>query len=137
MCTLQHSSLPPNPPCHSLLSSFLIPSGFVLPPPVLPFSPPPSLFLSSSPLLLLSSSSSFRPLVPQALQSMFQLVMQEGWTDLMSELACHRPYWLPIMLYVILLHLFASQVRLTSMHSERSQLLSNTEILNLISHSSI
>ena len=41
----------------------------------------------------------------------------------MSELVCHRSYWLPIMVYVVLLHLFASLVRLHGVHSLKSQLL--------------
>ena len=41
---------------------------------------------------------------------MFQLVMQEGWTELMSEVMCLRPEWWIINFYFIVLHLFASLV---------------------------
>ena len=126
--TSRHSSPAHKPSLHlPLLSAFLIPvcPSFLL---VLSFSSPPSFGFSPSsnfsPLPLLLSVPPpppplapsllplAPPLLPQALQSMFQLVMQEGWTDLMSELVCHRSYWLPIMVYVVLLHLFASLVRL-------------------------
>lgn len=44
---------------------------------------------------------------------MFQLLMQEGWSQLFSEIMCHRDiYWFFINLYFILLHLFASLILL-------------------------
>ena len=46
----------------------------------------------------------------QAMQAMFQLIMQEGWSEVMSEAMCHRPEWFLINIYFILLHLFASLV---------------------------
>ena len=49
----------------------------------------------------------------QALQSMFQLVMQEGWTELMSEIMCGRDnIWWLMNIYFIVLHLFGSLVLL-------------------------
>ncbi len=43
---------------------------------------------------------------------MFQLVMQEGWTELMGDIMCHRPnfQWWIINFYFIVVHLFASLV---------------------------
>ena len=51
----------------------------------------------------------------QALQSMFQLIMQEGWSEVMSEVMCHKPLWLLINFYFICLHLFASLVGVVSL----------------------
>ena len=47
----------------------------------------------------------------QALQAMFQLIMQEGWSEVMSEAMCHDKKWIAINFYFILLHLIASLVR--------------------------
>ena len=44
---------------------------------------------------------------------MFQLVMQEGWTQLTSEVMCLRTEWWAMNFYFIVLHLFASLVSLT------------------------
>lgn len=45
----------------------------------------------------------------QSFGSMFQLLMQEGWTQLFSELQCRRNVWSYfINFYFILLHLIAS-----------------------------
>ena len=41
---------------------------------------------------------------------MFQLIMQEGWSEVMSEVMCHRGTWFPINFYFICLHLIASLV---------------------------
>lgn len=41
---------------------------------------------------------------------MFQLVMQEAWSEVMSEVMCRRPEWWLINLWFIILHLFASLV---------------------------
>ena len=44
---------------------------------------------------------------------MFQLVMQEGWSQLTSEIMCHRDgSWIVINFYFILLHLCASLILL-------------------------
>lgn len=44
---------------------------------------------------------------------MVQLVMQEGWTELMSEMMCHRDgVWWLMNIYFIVLHLFGSLVLL-------------------------
>ena len=52
----------------------------------------------------------------QALQSMFQLIMQEGWSEVMSEVMCHKDTWLPINFYFIFLHLIASLVGRPHLH---------------------
>ena len=57
--------------------------------------------------------SVFFNLFMQALQSMFQLVMQEGWTELMGEIMCGRDnIWWLMNIYFIVLHLFGSLVLL-------------------------
>ena len=44
---------------------------------------------------------------------MFQLVMQEGWTELMGEIMCRRDgFWWLMNIYFIILHLFGSLVLL-------------------------
>ncbi len=49
----------------------------------------------------------------QSFQSMFQLLMQEGWSQLYSEIMCRRDYWfIVINIYFILLHLIASLILL-------------------------
>ena len=49
----------------------------------------------------------------QSFQSMFQLLMQEGWSQLFSEIMCHRNYYfILINLYFIILHLIASLILL-------------------------
>jgi len=45
----------------------------------------------------------------QSIESMFQLLMQEGWSQLYSEFQCRRDgWWLLINFYFIILHLIAS-----------------------------
>ena len=41
---------------------------------------------------------------------MFQLIMQEGWSEMMSEVMCHSSLWIAINFYFIILHLIASLV---------------------------
>lgn len=49
----------------------------------------------------------------QALQSIFQIVMQEGWTELMGEIMCHRDHiWWLMNIYFIVLHLLGSLILL-------------------------
>lgn len=49
----------------------------------------------------------------QAFQSMFQLVMQEGWTELMGEVMCNRSVsWVFINIGFIMLHLLGSLILL-------------------------
>lgn len=49
----------------------------------------------------------------QSFQSMFQLLMQEGWSQLFSEIMCHRDIvFFFINLYFIILHLFGSLILL-------------------------
>lgn len=49
----------------------------------------------------------------QALQSIFQIVMQEGWTELMGEIMCHRDrIWWLMNIYFIVLHLLGSLILL-------------------------
>lgn len=49
----------------------------------------------------------------QSFQSMFQLLMQEGWSQMASEIMCHRDIiFFFINLYFIILHLFASLILL-------------------------
>lgn len=49
----------------------------------------------------------------QSFQSMFQLLMQEGWSQMFSELMCRRDWiFILINLYFIILHLFASLILL-------------------------
>lgn len=50
---------------------------------------------------------------PQAFQSMFQLLMQEGWTQMFSEIMCNRDWvYFLINIYFIMLHLLASLILL-------------------------
>ena len=49
----------------------------------------------------------------KALESMFQLIMQEGWTELMGEIMCRRDsVWWLMNIYFIVLHLLGSLVLL-------------------------
>ncbi len=53
------------------------------------------------------------PFFSQGFQSMFQLVMQEGWTELMGEVMCKRNgSWVLINVAFIGLHLFGSLILL-------------------------
>jgi len=49
----------------------------------------------------------------QGFASMFQLVMQEGWTEVMGEVMCHRDkWWIFINIGFIVLHLLGSLILL-------------------------
>ena len=46
----------------------------------------------------------------QAFESTFQIVMNEAWTDVTSEVMCRSSYWFVTNFYFIVIHLFSSLV---------------------------
>jgi hypothetical protein len=56
------------------------------------------------------------PSLPQAFMSMFQILTQEGWVDVMDQtLVAVGQMWAPVVaIYFILYHLFATLVRALS-----------------------
>ena len=48
----------------------------------------------------------------QSFGSTFQIVMNEAWTDVTSEVMCRSKYWFVTNFYFIVIHLFSSLVRL-------------------------
>ncbi len=61
-------------------------------------------------MALLSLQIVWLVLLLQAFVATFQIVMNEAWTDVTSEVMCRSKYWFVTNLYFIVIHLFSSLV---------------------------